>query len=317
YRKWVSYELLRKRSRKENVKAGEPLRGIGISTAFQGNGFINKNFGGDCTVELTMEKNGNLEIKTSLASTAGGLLGPGYLNNWQILARDILGVEPEYVKLICNTTEAPDSGPGTLSRNIFSVTKLVERCCTAIRKQRTKDPLPITVRRSEKPGKTPVHLQDKNIEPEALANPSWASAVAEIEIDPVSLEPIIRGIWFVVDGGKIINKQRACRCLKTGIIHALGWTCREFIRYENGKIPVEYYRNYDIAATEEIPPIELGFINNDSPNSKGIGELPFNCLPAAYVQAVSQAMDHHFERIPLDVREIWDAWRLKNTESPE
>jgi CO/xanthine dehydrogenase Mo-binding subunit len=40
---------------------------------------------------------------------------------------------------------------------------------------------------------------------------------------------------------------------------------------------------------------------------KGIGELPFNCVPAAYIQAVSQAIDYPFEKIPLtppDLRNV-------------
>jgi CO/xanthine dehydrogenase Mo-binding subunit len=133
-------------------------------------------------------------------------------------------------------------------------------------------------------------------------------------MDPVSLGPVIRGIWLVVDGGRIMNKRMAFHALRTGIIQALGWASREQIRYENGKIPLDYYRNYDILSPEEIPPIHLDFFHSESTDPKGIGELPFSCIPAAYVQAVSQAMDHHFERIPLNSREIWDAWKLKQTE---
>ncbi|MDR1802266.1 MAG: molybdopterin-dependent oxidoreductase [Treponema sp.] len=315
YRKWAAYELLRGKRRSEKWTFEQrPLRGIGISIAAQGNGFLyGDQYGIDtCEVELTLEKDGYLEIKTSL-----GLSGAAFLEGWQNLAREILGVEPVMVRLTGDTTNVPDSGPATLSRNISSITRLVEQCCTAIRNQRFRDPLPITVKSSSDPKKTPAWVPKKNIDPEAFSNPGWGAAVVEIEMDPVSLDPVIRGIWLVVDGGRVLNKRLASRSLRTGIIQALGWACREQVLYKDGKIPPEYYRNYGILRPEEIPPINLDFFQSESTEPKGVGELPFSCIPAAYVQAVSQAMDHHFERIPLDSREIWDAWKLKQTETTQ
>ena len=203
YRKWASYELLRRRN--PSLRPEEPLRGIGISAAFQGNGFLYDNGNGDdnCPVEQSIR---------------------------------------------------PDKAPG------------------------------------------------------------WAAAVAEIEINPVSLAPFIRGIWLVVDGGRIISENRAGGVLRAGIIQALGWASREKLYYKDGKIPSGFFRRYDIPAPEEIPAIHIGFINNNAGEPKGIGELPFCCIPAAYSQAVSQAMDHHFEKIPLRTEDIWDAWKAGQTE---
>ncbi|MCL2320274.1 MAG: molybdopterin-dependent oxidoreductase, partial [Treponema sp.] len=312
YRKWSSYELLRtsRRGKKWDFRS-DPLRGIGISVACQGNGFLynNETGNGNCAVELTLEKDGSLIIKTSLVTSENT-----YTDTWRNLAQEILGLEPALIRLINNTGEAPDSGPGTLSRNISSVTKLVERCCTVIRKQRFRSPLPITVKRSAKPGKVPGWIPEKDIDGETFAHPSWGAAIAEVEIDPVSLSPRVRGIWLAVDGGKILSQRRARRTLTTGIIQALGWTCREHVRYEEGRIPQELYRGYDIPSPAEIPPINVDFIWNDDAAPKGIGELPFCCVPAAYAQAVSQAMDYSFEKIPLDARDIFEAGKLKQTE---
>ena len=313
YRKWASYELLRKRRRGEKWEfASTPLRGIGIATAWQGSGFLNNDGleNSNYSVEITLEKDGFLEIKSSLISS-----GARYMDTWQNLARDILGVDPSLVRLTSNTGEAPDSGPGTLSRNISSVTRLVEQCLSAIRKMRFRNPLPITVKRSIKAGTIPSWDPKRNIEPLTYAHPGWGAVVAEIEIDPQSLDPNIRGIWLTVDGGKILNEHRARRTLHTAVIQALGWSCREQLRYEDGKIPIENYRYYDIPAPESIPPIKVDFLNSGALYRKGIGELPFSCVPAAYVQAVSQAMDYHFEKIPLNVQDIWDVWKLKQMEA--
>jgi CO/xanthine dehydrogenase Mo-binding subunit len=129
--------------------------------------------------------------------------------------------------------------------------------------------------------------------------------------------PVTRGIWLAVDGGKILNERRARFTLRTSIIQALGWASRERLRYEEGKIPVECFRDYDIPAPEQIPPITVDFLWGNTAVNKGIGDLPFCCVPAAYAQAVSQAMDFHFEKIPLGVEDIWDTWKKKQTEQPK
>ena len=309
YRKWASYELQKNRWRDEKwVFRREPLRGIGISIAFQGNGFLeNESFGANnCTMELTLEKDGFLEIRSSLGSCCP--------DTWQFLAQEILGVEPSMLRFRTDPYEVPDSGASTLSRSVDPLTRLMERCCTEIRKLRFRDPLPITVKRSVRPAKMPGWVSDKNIDTDTFVHPGLAAAVVELEIDPVSFEADIRGIWLIADGGKIINERRAKRILKTGIIQALGWASREELHYEDGKIPLELYRSYDTFSAVEIPPIHVGFFQNNPVNPKGIGELPFSCIPAAYVQAVSQAMDHHFEKIPLNAREIWTAWKQKQKE---
>ena len=299
HRKWASYELLRRTRRGEAWNfTGDSLRGIGIATGFQGNGFMLNDEGGNgnCAAELTLEKDGSLEIKTSIIPSANNDI-------WQRLARDILAVNPKQVRF-CNSGDVPDSGAATLSRNISIVTKLIERCCKNIKELRFHTPLPITVKRSTKASKD-----------EAFNRPGWGAAVAEIEIDPITLEPKTRGIWMAVDGGKIISLRQSHRNLRTGIIQALGWTCREQIIYKDGKISPEIYRGYNITTVAEVPPIHLDFIRNETENMKGIGDLPFSCIPAAYVQAVSQAMDHHFTKIPLVANDILEAGKQKNTES--
>jgi CO/xanthine dehydrogenase Mo-binding subunit len=306
YRKWASYELLRRRRKATEWNTKEPLRGIGIALAYQGSGFLysGKNRGSS-GVELILEKDGSLEIRT-------GASAAGYAQIWQKLAEDILALEGSQVRIKTDLSGSPDSGPASLSRNITALTKLVERCCLTIRKQRFRDPLPIVVRRQIRPVKfSPWEQKNLSADGGAFAHLGWAAAVVEVEIDPVSFCPKLRGVWLSVDGGRILSASRARRTLKTASIHALGWASREEIAYQDGCIPGEMICRYDIPLPQEIPHISIDFIWNDTAIPRGIGELPFNCIPAAYVQGVSQAMDHPFRKIPLTSREVWEAGRLK------
>ena len=306
HRKWASYELLsQRRERLKTMPVGEPFRGIGIAIAFQGNGFLynNESGNGNCAIELTLDKDGLLEIKSSLIASS-----QGNYDHWRNLAKEILGVNPELIRMMTNTNEAPDSGAGTLSRNIGQATKLFELCCNDVREQRFREPLPITVRRS---------VEVKPADMEVFNGAGSAAAVVEIEIDPVSLYPLVRGIWLAADGGKILSPAQAHLTLRTGIVQALGWTCREKLCYSGGKIDKELYQNYNIPSTMEIPPITVEFLSNGDDAPKGIGELPFSCVPAAFVQAVSQAMDHPFEKIPLDKQDIFNVQNARKQKLPE
>jgi CO/xanthine dehydrogenase Mo-binding subunit len=300
-RKWASFELLRSHHR-TSPEEHEPLRGIGVAAAWQGSGFLYTGEDrGAYSVELTLEKDGSLEIRTSIT-------GPDreqvYL--WQSIAAEMLTLETEAVRVKAGDTDTvPDSGPATLSRNITVITRLVERACTAIRKQRFRDPLPITVRRSIRPVKTP-NWEGRIFDQNSLTHLSWGAAVVEVEIDPVEYVPKIRGVWMGVDGGRILSESHARRSLTFSVIHALGWASREETGYESGKIPDDRVYHYELPRPQDIPPIHIDFVWNDTVNSRGIGELPFNCVPAAYVQAVSQAMDYPFETIPLTAKNIWD-----------
>jgi CO/xanthine dehydrogenase Mo-binding subunit len=320
HRKWAAYETLRRYRRSKGFKLGdEALRGIGIAAAYQSSGFLYTGADrGIYSVELTLDKNSELEIRSSMVSSSSE-----YVNIWQRLAAEILSIEPGAVRVISgNTEDSPDSGPSALSRNITTVSRLVELACQAIRKQRFRDPLPITVRRSTRPSKIPGWNKSaeqpseapgppSQIDENAFAHMGFGSAVVEVEIDPIEYSPRIRGIWMGLNGGKIQSQKQAWRSIRYSVMQALGWASREIIGYENGLIPDAQIRGYNIPDPAEVPPIYIDFIWNDTTPSNGIDELAFNCVPAAYAQAVSQAMDQCFTRIPIAARDIWDAAQIR------
>ncbi|GHU53833.1 hypothetical protein FACS1894200_14300 [Spirochaetia bacterium] len=269
-------------------------------------GFLYPSDNGEYAVEITMGKDGGLEIQTSMVSE-----NQEYLTLWQTIASEILSIDPSLVVLAADSDDEgpldlPDSGPATLSRNISCITQLVERCCIDIRKQRFRDPLPITVRRSWQSVRA-MNWDNRNIDTNVFANMGWGAAIVEVCVDRVSYTPQIRGIWLTIDGGRLLSEKNARSELMTSSIQALGWACWEDLDYEAGEISDFAIRHYQVPALPEIPPIHIEFINTDDTVSRGLGELPFNIIPAAYVQAVSQAMNHPFDRIPLRPRDIWAA----------
>jgi CO/xanthine dehydrogenase Mo-binding subunit len=336
HRKWAAYETLTcyRRSRGGPEKA-EALRGIGIAAAYQTGGFLHDPLGGDaCAAELTLHKDGSLEIASSMAFS-----NDEYARVWRDTASEILGLDPARIRIKSGGTgTVPDSGPACLSRNITTVTKLVALAAGAVREQRFRDPLPITVRRSRERENVPAWGTETgvsvssglsgssvssgligsigSIDRNALLNAGWGAAVVEVEIDPVEYAPRIRGVWMSLDGGKILSQKQAWRSVRFAVIQALGWAVSgERLGYENGVIPAGQFLAYELPNLREIPPIGIDFIFNDNADPKGIGDIPFNCVPAAFAQAVSQAADHHFERLPVTAGDIWDAIKSRRAEA--
>jgi len=321
-RKWASYELLRRKRHEQlaqddshqtaRAEISERLRGIGIAMGYQGNDLLHPDpDGGGYGVELILEKDGSLEIKADMA-------GSDQAKVWTGIALEILGVEAGNVRISHDNdtfpeSGTPESGPAIMSHKATDLTRLVEEACLAIRGQRFRDPLPISVVKTGGPHQDPEWSRHFSLPGGTAPNcggflqPGSAAAVVEVEIDPVEYVPKIRGMWLAVDGGRVFRKDKACKSLKLSAVQALGWAYREQIGYVAGRIPGDAFRNFDIPGVSEIPPIDISFIENSSGEPKGIGDLPFNCIPAAYLQAVSQAMDWHFRSIPLKAQDLWYA----------
>jgi CO/xanthine dehydrogenase Mo-binding subunit len=299
-RKWAAFELLRQYRRADgHSRSAEPLRGIGIASAFQGRGLLYP-VGTREGVELTLGKDGSLEIRTSMVS-----FGEEEIYPWKTIAARELGVDEGLVRIIGEGKGVPDSGPACLSRNIAVITRLVERSCEAIKKQRFRDPLPITVRRFYHPAMKKAWGSEIQYDENAVSGLSWGAAVVEAEIDPIEYIPRVRGLWLAVDGGPILAENRAKKNLTLLSIQALNWASRENVVYQNGEIPPEDLGNYSLPLPEEIPPVKIDFRWSEG-NPRGLGELPFSVVPAAYAQALSQAMDHHFTKLPIGSAEIWE-----------
>jgi CO/xanthine dehydrogenase Mo-binding subunit len=307
-RKWAANELLRKNRRKDppardnpahNFNLNEPFRGIGIALAYQGSSFLYHPGAprAEEGIELTLEKDGSLVISTNFP------WGDNQLHPWKTLAAKILGVEELRISRTgVSGKPLPEAGPACLSRSIAVITGLVEKACIAIRKQRFRDPLPITVRRYYHPGRARAWEQypcDEN----AFSPLSWGSAVVEAEIDPVEYVPRIRGIWMALEGGTILAEERARKSLANSAVQALSWAMKEKTGYTGGRITA---LSYPLPRMEEAPETGIDFLWSEG-KPGGIGELPFYTVPAAYVQALSQALDYPFQAYPVGPGDIWTA----------
>ncbi len=297
YRKHSAYEQIRKR--RNSVKASRRfLRGIGIATGFTGNGFTdkpgtNENWG----IKATLDKKDQLIIE------CGTMTVPEAIKIiWKRRAGEILGISTESVEIASGDTDSlPDSGPMMLGMPVTVYTSLVDRCCNYIRKQRFNKPLPIEVRRNILSAKRNT-WDASSFTGVPFHSFSWGAVVVEVQLDPLTLVPEVRGVWAAFDCGLVYNTQYAVSIAEGGIYEALAWATGE------QRVNPRYYQDYVIEGHEHpnlrLPPVSVVFANRAKGLPGGINEIAESLVPAAFVTALSQATGVYFDRIPLNAETI-------------
>ena len=291
-RKSASYEMLRKR-RTGIGEDQQKLKGIGLSAAYQGNGiisgFLNDKPG---SISVRLDKEGLLHIHTSIFAPELKVL-----KIWIKTAEEILGIEENKIIIAPDITSSPDTGPSILSRHITEVTDLIARSCQTIKKKRFRDPLPIEVKRSLK--KSRKEITDNQIfTTQLFQSKSSGASVVEIELDPVTLETDIKGIWMILDCGRIFEMDLARNSAETGILQSLLW-CR-------GIFPLdERYPGLINLSTKRTTQISISFQDNNKDKPGSIKELPGSLIPSAYISALSQAAGIYFNNVPITPYKIY------------
>jgi CO/xanthine dehydrogenase Mo-binding subunit len=296
-RKHSAFELARKRRTSAN-RLPDYLRGIGIAIGCQGSGFLaSEEEKLSVTLELSMDTEGKVSISQSAVPGSYALH-----EIWKNTAAESLGTPAGDIYIAPVYTEGGrDAGPSVFSRGITIMTQLIADCCELLKKKRFRNPLPLSVSKT-------FHLppsnawNDKTFTGVPFIELAWAASIVELRIDPLTFIPEIGGIWMVVDGGTILNEAEARKSLETAVNAAIGWAMFEHVDYVNGEIPRSQFTAYRIPTSCDVPTPQIEFLDAAGKRPvKGIGELAHACIPAAYVNALNQALGLSFCGIPVSL----------------
>ena len=263
----------------ENSNSPLPLRGIGLACAFEGSCYYGSQLfkDSDQSLTVTWEKEDNLTIHCAPIS-------PSIQEIWAKTASEILGIPSSCVKIssdFSNENEPPL--PETIYSNLSVMTELLQKCCETLKRQHQKSKLPLEAKKSITTGQK--KLWNKNrFEGFPFHSTSFGAATCEIDLDPNTFSETIRNIHIIVNGGKIMNSQAAENSLKLSVQKILS----SLVDYDS----IEYSN------------IHISFVNSHS-NSTQIGELLYQILPAAYTQAVSQALGSTMDHLPLQTDSMY------------
>ena len=286
-RKYAAYEIMRKQKNR-NRTPGDAIRGIGLAISFQGADFVEADGSHLGAVSAKLDEQGKLYLHTTSIPKAGSSEAV-----WRKTATSILGLGEDAVVLIPpDSSSAPDTGPSVLSRNIVITRRLLQQCCTALQKRRFRSPLPLETHRSNR------RSRSKN---NVFSSISWAATVVEVEIDPVTLECSLRGVWMSVDPGMVFDEPALRRCIEIEIASTFDWCNAYESSWERSMILSSGMVGEE---TRSAPPITLLLLATPRDLPGPVEGLAMGGFPPAYVSAVSQATGFQFDSLPLTNQQI-------------
>ncbi|NQT59290.1 MAG: xanthine dehydrogenase family protein molybdopterin-binding subunit [Bacteroidetes bacterium] len=274
YRKHAVYEM--QRQKQQNLSPFfRYARGIGIACGYGINGF-SKAFSEEKKHSITVTLEVNNAVTVSLS-----IFEPEAEKIWKSIISEALGVDTSKITIeYGDTAHVPDTGPDVLRREIHHISSLIDRCCDSIKSQRFKEPLPIKVKRGFK---LPADLDTKR---QLFSGLSWGSVIIELEIDTITLEPIIKGAWGSFDCGRIFLPEKLASALTKSFHEGIN-RC--------GGAQVKYDRQ---------PLIDIFIKEVDAGLPTSATETAYGLIAAAYTAAVSQALNSQAASLPFGPGDI-------------
>ena len=304
-------------------RRGTRKRGIGFSTFFHGAGFTGS---GErhlqSVVRVRVKANGGIRVLTSMTE-----MGQGTNTVLAQVAAEALGVPYDCVEVRRpDTSEVPNSGPTVASRTAMVVGKLVETAALELKEKLppfTPDsfvavcreyvakngPVEASARYQEPPG---VFWDDENYRGEAYGAYSYATYVAEVEVDVLTGEIQVTDFVALQEVGRVLNPVLASGQIEGGVAQGIGFALYEKVLLRDGCMVNNQMTNYIVPTSADIPPIRVFFEEipyaHGAMGAKGIGELPMDGPAPAVLNAVENALGVGFNHVPLMPEEVLESW---------
>ncbi|RQW00066.1 MAG: xanthine dehydrogenase family protein molybdopterin-binding subunit [Calditrichaeota bacterium] len=157
----------------------------------------------------------------------------------------------------------------------------------------------------EKTYRHPPQIQFDDVHWKGDAYPvfSWAAAVAEIEVDPITFTIRVSRYTTSHDVGKAINYDQSVAQIEGGSLQGIGYAIYEKVKLHNGHFDVTGFTDYIIPTPTEMPEFQVSIIENPYPygpfGAKGLGELPLVGAAPAVISALWMIFGREFNRIPV------------------
>lgn len=281
-------------------------RGIGMSLFFHGCGFTGR---GErdyirATVKLRKYQDGIVEI---LAANVD--MGQGLQTTLNKIVAAILGKPVEEI-LYQNpdTDRVPDSGPTVASRTLMIVGKLLERAAWKLKNQWEEGKEQEITEHYQHPELIP--WDEKKFCGDAYPTYSWGVNVVEVEVDPLTAQIDIVGVWSVFDVGNAIDERILRGQIEGGILQGLGYASLEVMQSQQGKILQNSITDYIIPTAKDIVKMETKLLYNpyeEGPfGAKGAGELTLIGGAPAFTAAVENALGISIQKIPITPEELME-----------
>ena len=128
---------------------------------------------------------------------------------------------------------------------------------------------------------------------------AWVAEVAEVTARKGALS--IDRITCAIDCGRIVNPQGALNQVEGGIVEGLSVALHGRISVKDGMVEQSNFHNYRFSRIDEIPEINVHFIDSDD-SPRGLGEGPLPPVAPAICNAVFAATGKRIRSLPIQYK---------------
>jgi CO/xanthine dehydrogenase Mo-binding subunit len=268
----------------------------------------------------------------------------GVNTTFQLVAAEILGVDPQQVEILQgDTQEGPFAGPSGGSQTTYSVAGAVANAAREVRErliavaadefEAAPDDVEIVDGQAQikgLPGRAiPIGELAERAESTAggpgpiIGNgraateqnaPGFVVHLARVRVDPESGEVALLQYVAVQDVGRALNPLLVEGQIHGGSVQGIGYALHEgFVHDENGQLLTASFMDYGLPTADRVPPIETLLIENPAPHgpfgARGIGEPPITAGAAAIANAIRAAVGARVTELPMRSEVVWRAMR--------
>jgi len=306
----------------------ETMYGIGLAFFGHGSGFTGdgeRRLNTKAALDLEFDGKHKPVVNIRISSTE---MGQGTVTIMPQIAADGLSAPMDFVRCpLPDTKFAPDSGPTVASRTTMVVGGTVYSAALKMRDalkryatEKFGDPVLYDqdfakVAAAYLKDKGPLRVMDqfhlpdsiqwnqKTFEGDSYPSYSWGCNIAEVEIDPLTLEIRVKRVTAFYDIGRLINPVLAKGQIEGGLTQALGYAVMEKMDIKKGVYDANRMQTYVVPTMRDIPEFDIHFLEypylHAAPGAKGVGEIPMDGLAPAIANAVEAATGIRITDLPI------------------
>lgn len=254
-------------------------RGIGCASGAGISGFSSSfELADKFSVSLKLEEKDKVYINTSFP-----LNGPSE-DIWKNMIAHELDIDPDAILPVDESMEnLRDSGPAVLSANSGRIPDMFRKLAHDIRERRFKEPLPLEAAMTFRSPAASAHVE--------FEGTSWASLAIELDIDTISLQPVIRHVWAVFSFGYVDDDKMLRARIRQTIVHTL----REI---------GAHFDNHDESTHLAI---DITIHNTEDGVPASVNSILRGLVIGAFLSALEQALPTGMGTIPVTSQLILDS----------
>jgi isoquinoline 1-oxidoreductase len=136
---------------------------------------------------------------------------------------------------------------------------------------------------------------------------SFAAVIADVEVERTSGHVRVRRVFVVQDSGLVINPDNMRSQIEGAVVMGLGFTLREAVRYEQGRILTRSFASYPIPTFYGAPAIDIVLDSDRHDLPRGGGTAALCAIAPAVANAIFDAVGKRLRELPLSPARVRSA----------